>query len=313
MTDKNTKYIGVDVAKKNLVISLTNQTKTLTIANTQQGHKQFIKTLRSQSDNYCVVVEATGGYEAAFVDALVHANIEAAVVHPALVRAFAKSQSIKAKTDPIDASMIRQFAEVSNPRRFSKKDQSVQQLRALLDHRSHLLEDHNRYTNRLETASQYVVKEIKQMLRNLDKQISKIEEKLKAFCESNEPIRTAQEKLEKVKGIGPVLSRSLIAYLPEAGTLNDREVASLVGLAPYNRDSGSTQRRMRIYAGRGKLRPILFMAAMVASRHNPILKRFYEHLISKHKPRKVALTAVMRKLVVLANKILKNDKLILAN
>lgn len=311
MTENTIKYVGIDVAKQNLLVIKEGDTKASTFKNNVSGHKQLIKKVSSLTDSYCFVVEATGGYELALVESALEAGIAIAVVHPYHVRAFANSQGMKAKTDPIDAALIMRFAQVSNPRRFTRNDQGLHELRSLLEHRHNLIAERVRCENRLETAVKLVRKHIRKQLTFIKKQITIIDVEIQSFTETTESIKKAQNKLEQIKGIGPVVSRSILAYLPEVGKITDKEVASLAGVAPFNRDSGKQQKRMRIQGGRAQLRSVLYMAATVAARFNPILKSFYERLRSKGKPAKVALVAVMRKLIVLANRILRDDQFIL--
>ena len=311
MTDHNDKYIAMDMAKKNLVICKAGDQKTTSLEKNQRGHKTLISNIKSLSEEPSVVLEATGGYQTALIEHLLPAKIEVALGSPFRVRHFAYSKGVKAKTDLIDAKRFLPFAEAFDPRRRRHQDGQTQALRGLLQHRQNLMDEGIRVTNRLDTAPSFVIKHLKKPESFLEKQIAVVEKEIDAFCQSHSTIKEKQQRLEPVKGMGPVARRTILAYLPEIGSLNHKEGARLAGVAPFNRDRGRLGKPMSLYGGRGKRRSVLYRAAMVAIRHNRILKGFYERLRHQGKPGKVALVAVMRKRMVLANHLMKKDKFIL--
>ena len=311
-TKTNYQYVGIDIAKDSLVLAIPQKIKTSNWNNSKDAHKLLIQHLKNLEGHFCVVVEATGGYEAALVEALFSAQIPVAIVQPQRVRNFARSQGLIAKTDAIDAAIIARFAEVSQPRLFTKADQASADLQAMMSHRQHLIGELTRESNRLATASSALAPLIKKHIKWLERQIEVIEERIEQFVHETESIRLREERLRQIKGVGPILSRTLLAWMPEIGTLSAKQVAALAGVAPYNQDSATIHKRRCIYAGRSQVRAALYMASVASTRHNPILRDFYKRLRVNGKPPKVALTAVMRKLIILANNVLKNPDFVLA-
>lgn len=305
-------YIGIDIAKQDLVFVVDGQNKSHTVPNKPHGHQGIIEHIHSLERSCCAVLESTGGYEYALLEALLEAGIEAAVVLPQRVRDYARSQGHLAKTDAIDAAVIAEFARISQPRRFQRQDQLHHELKAFYQRRADLIKEQTREHNRLDTAPKRLCELIHGHLQYLNEQIAQIEQQVEALIASSAQMQIKEQRLREIQSIGPVVSRTLLIWMPELGTLSDTQAAALAGVAPYNRDSGKSSKPARTHGGRAKVRSMLYMAAVVASRCNPVLSPFYKRLIARGKPPKVALTAVMRKLIIIANHMLKYPDFTLA-
>jgi len=298
-------YIGIDVAKQDLVLVADGEKKSYTFPNKLLGHQNLIQHIRALERPCCAVVESTGGYEYALLEALLEAQIEAAMVLPMSVRAYARSQGRLAKTDAIDAAVIAEFARIRQPRRFQKQDQLHHELKAFHQRRADLVKEQTRESNRLNTAPKRMRELIENHLHYLKEEIVQIEQQLESLIATSEQLQGKEQRLRQIQGIGPVVSRSLIIWMPELGTLSDNQAAALAGVAPYNRDSGKSAKPAHTHGGRSKVRTMLYMAAVASVHWNPVLTPFYKRLRARGKPPKVALTAVMRKLIILANHALK--------
>jgi len=295
-------YLGVDVAKSYLDAALGNEQRRL--ANDAQGHRQLINWINKIPASVQVICESSGGYERALVRALVGAQLKISLVPANRVRQFARASGTLAKTDRIDAKLLGAFGEAIKPGLMSASQLEQEHLRELESQRRHLTRllvmEQNRgarlsdvYVQRLNRS---LINQIKKQIRQLDLLIEKqIEHSAKA------------RKLTAISGVGARTAALLLAQLPELGQLNRRQVAALVGVAPFNRDSGRMRGKRAIYGGRRPVRHGLYMAALVAARHNPILHQFYLRLRAAGKPPKVALTATMRKLLIVLNSTLKPD------
>jgi transposase len=313
MNNKDTiLYLGIDVAKQELVFVADGQSRAQKVPNKPEGHGRIIEHIHTLDRRCCVVVESTGGYEYALLEALLNAGIEAAVVLPQRVRDYARSQGHLAKTDAIDAAVIAEFARISQPRHFQKQDQLHHELKALHKRREDLVKERTREQNRLDTAPKRLGQLIEDHLRYLKKHIAEIEQQIEALIDSSDQLQARQQRLCQIQSIGPVVSRALLVGMPELGTLTDNQAAALAGVAPYNNDSGQSSKKARTRGGRSSVRSLLYMASVVASRHNPVLAPFYQKLIARGKPTKVALTAVMRKLIIIANRSLRDPNFQLA-
>jgi len=303
-------FVGVDVAKAKLDFAFADDKQTFTINNSQG---QIVVDLIGRLENpktTIVVMEATGGYENRLVTLLHQHNIALAVVNPRRVRDFAKGIGIDAKTDPIDARVIAFYAQVIKPESQLVKSKEEKKLRALVDRRRQLLDLINQENNRLQqTADREIQGYIRQALETLKKQVETIDQRLAECVKADTANARKVEILESVKGIGPVTVSTLLAELPELGKLNRGQIAKLVGVAPMNRDSGQVSGKRRTFGGRSYVRRILYMATLVATRFNSKIKAFYQRLVAQGKPKKVALTAAMRKLLTILNTLIKNDVL----
>lgn len=303
-------FVGVDVSKDSLDAYRPDTGELLKMDNSELAIADFCLQLKKIKPRVMVVMEATGGYETALLNQLAICKIDAAVANPRKVRDFAKGIGADAKTDPIDAKVISRFASVVKPQPIATKSDHQQKHSALVARRSQLLELINQENNRLKqswdedakTSIREVLDCLKNQLKNIDSQLVKM---LQTDTENQRTI----EILDSVKGVGPVMISTLIAELPELGKLNRGEVAKLVGVAPLNCDSGKKSGKRFIRGGRGQVRRVLYMATMVAIRHNAPIKVFYQHLKSKGKQSKVAIIACMRKFITLLNLLIKTDQL----
>jgi transposase len=306
-----TMYTGLDIAKHNLQLHLAGRIHDL--ANTTTGHRQLCKLLAAQPGAQ-VICEATGGYEREVVAALHAAQVPVSVLNPARVRNFARAQGQRAKTDDIDAAVLTAYGQALQPKPTAPRTEPEQQLTALVRRRAQIVD--LLVAQRLQ-ASQLTLptlrRQAQRLMRRLEQDVAEIEAQLKELRSCVATLQVRAEKLEAIMGVGTVTALGVLAELPELGTLNRRQAAALAGLAPHPRDSGQWQGRRSIGGGRSQVRRALYMAALVASRSNSQLKIFYQRLRAAGKPAKVALTAVMRKLVVLMNQILKNPNFVLQN
>ena len=252
-----------------------------------------------------VVLEATGGFEMPIAGELELVGLPVSLVNPRQVRSFARATGKLAKTDAIDALLLAQFAEAVKPPVRPLPDEETRELRALVDRRRQLLEMLTSERNRLRPASKRVGRLIQEHILWLKQQIDDLDKDIGELIRSSPIWRAQEDLLRSVPGVGRVLSCTLLTHLPELGSLNRGQVAALVGVAPLNRDSGAFRGKRSVWGGRTAIRSALYMAALVASQHNPVIKAFYHRLRAAGKPAKVALTACMRKLLLILNSMLK--------
>ena len=291
---------GVDVAKTALVIDCSGSIKRL--GNHAKGIAGLLAAAGKSEGVPHLVCEATGGYEQAMAKAALRAGVRISVVPPQRVRNFAKSLGRIAKSDPIDAKVITRFGQVTDPQPLQAKDSGRQKLDELLRARVELLDSQQRERNRLEHHSDPAIQRMfKALIARMEKQIAMIDERCAALIEADSTLSRADALLREVACVGPQVSRTLLAFLPELGHVGRRAIAALTGLAPYDRDSGKMQGKRFIQGGRAQVRRVLYMAAVVAIRHNPILSDFYKRLRAEGKPGKVAVVAVARKLIMHLN------------
>lgn len=300
-------HIGVDVSKKHLDLSPFDKGPGR-IPNNPAGFQQLARRINRLSGSPIVTCEASGGYERALLLALGKARIPASLVNPGHVRHFIRSQGIGAKNDRIDARMLARFAEIRHEAGklflVAVDDGDRRELRELLDRRVRLKEMILSESSRLDPApSRAVVADIRQHLRQLAVHLAKIEKAIDNWCVEHPAFDSFRERLGAVKGFGRISVLTLIAFLPELGKVSHKRAGALVGVAPYERQSGETSLKASIHGGRHRLRRTLYMAAIAASWSNPILKAFYQSLLANGKPKQLALIAVLRKMVVLANRV----------
>ena len=250
-------------------------------------------------------MEATGGFEMPIAGELELVGLPVSLVNPRQVRSFARATGKLAKTDAIDALLLAQFAEAVKPPVRPLPDEETRELRALVDRRRQLLEMLTSERNRLRPASKRVGRLIQEHILWLKQQIDDLDKDIGELIRSSPIWRAQEDLLRSVPGVGRVLSCTLLTHLPELGSLNRGQVAALVGVAPLNRDSGAFRGKRSVWGGRSAIRSALYMAALVASQHNPVIKAFYHRLRAAGKPAKVALTACMRKLLLILNSMLK--------
>jgi len=304
-------YAGLDIAKASLQLHL--QSKSYDLPNAPAGHVQLIKRLAAIPGLH-VICEATGGYERASVAALHAAALPVSVLNPARVRQFARASGELAKTDPIDAAMLTAFGQAFAPKPTLPRTATELKMAALVTRRVQLLELRVAEAQRAETCADLDLRKLFiPWLAQMEKQIAKVEALLEALLKEQTTLADQVQRLDDIMGVGRLTAVMVLATLPELGTLNRRQAAALAGLCPYNRDSGQWAGKRCISGGRAEVRRALYMAALSASRSNHLLKPFYDRLIAAGKPAKVALTAVMRKLIVLMNHLLKNPNFSLAH
>jgi transposase len=300
-------YVGIDVSKDTFnVASCPNVIKTL-LPNTPQGHSELCKFLK-EHPIALVVMEATGGYEKPIVAELLEAQFPAVVVNPRQVRDFAKGMGQLAKTDSIDAEILAKFAQVVQPARRPNKTAETTDLAELVNRRRQLNNLHTQESNRLAMSHhQKVRKSIQNVIKVLDHQIAQIDQLISDHIKSDDGFNQKDKILRSTPGVGPQTSAMLLSQMPELGELNRQEIASLAGLAPYDRSSGKWTGQSSIWGGRAEVRSVLYMAALSARRYNPVIKSFADRLESQGKAFKVVLTACMRKLLIILNTMIRNQ------
>jgi len=305
-------YVGVDVAKDSLEVALHPDAKSFPVTNDRDGIGQFIARL-PQPGACVVVLEATGGYERMLIAELLQAGHRVACANPRQVRDFANGLGIRAKTDPIDAGAIARFGEFVKPRCLDIPQGPLGELQQLVERRRQLITIRTAENNRLEQASSKATrKSIRDVMKTLEKQIRSIEGQIEDLVRKHDDWQHKVDLMTSVPGVGPTTATTLLADLPELGQLNRQEIAALVGVAPYNHDSGKLRGVRRIGGGRAPVRNALYMAALCARRFNDTIRRFAERLaensaVRPSKAPKVILTACMRKLLIILNTMLKND------
>ena len=301
-------YLGVDIAKAYLDAALGNEKRRF--SNDALGHRQLINWIKQMLAPVQVICEPSGGYERALVRALALARVKISLVPANRVRQFARAAGILAKTDRIDAKLLCAFAEAMQPGTISASQLEQEHLRELESQRRHLTHLLVMEQNRAARMSDLCVCKLNRRLINqIKKQIEQLDLLIEAQIKASPELSTKAQKLTAISGVGARTAALLLAQMPELGQLNRREVAALVGVAPFNRDSGRMRGKRAIYGGRRPVRHGLYMAALVAARHNPILRGFYLRLRAAGKPAKVALIATMRKLLIVLNSALKADPL----
>ena len=307
MSQKKKSFVGIDVSKEQLEVAAHERDYQFRCANKVSAFSALIAELITLRPAL-IVLEATGGLETPVVSALHRAGLPVVVVNPRQVRDFARALSQLAKTDRLDACVLAHFAAAIRPPLRPLKTKEEQELDALTGRRRQLVEMLADEKNRRASAASDTVREqIKEHIDWLEGCIKELDEQLQALLQTSARWQAKDQILQSVPGIGPVASFSLIADLPELGTLNRQQISKLVGVAPLNRDSGQHRGTRHIYGGRARLRRVLYMAALTAARHNSVLKEFYQRLRAKHKPFKVAITACMRKLLSIINVMMRDS------
>jgi transposase len=300
--------IGIDVSKDRLDVAVRPSGEVFAIARNPVGVEQLALRLGALSP-HLVALEATGGFETVVAAALAAARLPVVVVNPAQIRAFAKAVGQRAKTDPIDAGIIAHFAEATRPEPRPLPDEATQLLADLIARRRQILEMMVAERQREKRISvPHLRKSIVRLLKALERELTSVDTDINDAVRGSPAWREKEDLLASVPGVGPTIARTLIAELPELGQLSRRQVAALAGLAPFTRQSGQWRGRSFIGGGRTSVRTALFMGAMVAKRHNPVLKGFFDRLVAAGKPKMVALIAVARKLLTMLNAILRDRK-----
>ena len=297
-------FVGIDVSKAQVDVALRPEGR-FSAPNDESGIAQIIERL-SAVPPALVVVEATGGFEMPLAGALAAAGLPVVVVNPRHVRDFAKAAGKLAKTDALDAQTLAHFAEVMRPEPRPLPDEQTQTLAAILTRRRQLVEMLTAEKNRLASARKPVRKSLRTHIAWLERELTQRDSDLAHAIRESPVWREKDDLLRSMPGVGPVLTTTLLADLPELGTLTGKQIAALVGVAPLNRDSGTLRGKRTVWGGRAQVRAALYMAALVASRFNPVIRAFYQRLCAAGKAKKVALTACMRKLLMILNAMLKH-------
>jgi len=305
---KSPVYVGIDISTTTLDVAIVPDVKYWQVSNDPSGIDMLVKRLVALRPAG-VVMEATGGIEMPVAIALYKADIIAALVNPRQVRDFARSLGILAKTDKLDATIIAKFAEATKPEPRPLPDTTAQELKALVTRRRQLMEMLTMEKNRLHAAMPQLRIRIQLNVEWLLKQIDEVDKDISSLIQASPLWRAKDNLLQSVPGVGPVLSQTILAELPELGKVNSKQVAALVGVAPFNRDSGNLRGKRSIWGGRAHLRKIVYMGTLVATRFNPVIKPFYQRLIDTGKAKKVALVACMRKLLIILNAMVKHGTL----
>lgn len=300
-------FVGIDISKAHLDNAVLPSEVTWQEEHSEASINQLVQKLKALHPTL-IVMEATGGYETDVATALALAGLPVAVVNPRQVRDFAKSLGTLAKTDRLDAQILARFAEAIRPEARFLPDEQASQLQAVINRRRQVLEIKVAEQNRLALAHKKVKPRIQEHIAYLEKELAELDQELHDQIRQSTIWREKDNLLQTVPGIGKVTSMILIADLPELGHLNRKKIVALVGLAPFNRDSGKMKGKRTIWGGRASVRDALYMAAVVASRWNPIIKRFYERLRHEGKAFKVAITACMRKLLTILNAMVRTQR-----
>jgi len=307
MDDSITSFVGIDVAKRSLDVCIRPQGQLLKLDYDAEGLQELLRQLPPVG-TCLIVAESTGGYERRVVAELLDAGHLVAIVNPRQVRDIARGLGTIAKTDRLDADVIARFAEIVRPRVETKSSEKRAELEQLVVRRRQLIGLRTAETNRLETTTSAAVrKSVRQVIDRLKKEVIRIEKEIQAFLESDDDWHNKSDLLTSVPGVGQTTAASLLAELPELGQLNREQISALVGLAPYNRDSGKFQGKRSIFGGRASVRNALYMATLTAKRCNPLIAAFADRLDAKGKPFKVIITACMHKLLIILNTMMKNN------
>lgn len=300
--------VGIDVCKDRLDVAVLPQGEVFAVGNDHAGIDELVERLGRFSID-AVALEATGGFETLAVAGLSSAGLRVLVVNPAQVRAYAHALGRRAKTDPIDAEVIAAFVAATKPDIRPLRDAETQALSELVGRRRQIVQMIVAEENRARMAlARQAKKSIARLLAALRRELDSLDADLDEHIRKSPIWRVRETLLVSVPGVGPTTARTLLAEMPELGTLDRRQIAALAGLAPWTRQSGTWKGRSFIGGGRGKVRAVLFMAALVASRHNPVLKAFRDKLVAAGKPKIVAIVATMRKLLTILNAVIRDNQ-----
>ncbi len=300
--------VGIDVSKNRLDVAVRPSGEAFAVDRNATGLEQLATRLTALSPQI-VALEATGGFETVAAASLAAAGLPVVVVNPAQIRAFARAVGQRAKTDPIDAAVIAHFAEATKPEPRALPDEATRLLADLVARRRQIVEmmaAEGQRERRL--SNKRLKKSIVRLRKALEKELAELDEEIDDQMRGSPVWREKEDLLASVPGIGPIIARTLIAELPELGTLDGKQIAALAGLAPYTRQSGQWRGKSFIGGGRSVVRTAMFMGALVAKRHNPVLKAFFDRLVASGKPKMVALIAVARKLLTILNAIVRGKR-----
>jgi len=309
-TPSQSSFIGVDVSKHHLD-SFHPSLASKRFPNDAQGIRDLVAHIRSLHAPH-VVCEATGGYESSLVYDLMAMDVSVSVVQPSRVRYFARAEGLLAKTDKIDAKLLARFGQKMEPRPSVPADPATIQLRQICETRSFLVDKISELDNRLGLAQGVLKEELASIREDFLTRLEQVEDQRAEFIKRHHEMLSRNERLQQVRGVGPVLASTLLAYVPELGKITDKQLSAIIGVAPHPQESGKQQGRRSIRGGRAGVRKVLYMAAIAATRFNPILREVYRRLCSKGKAKKVAIVAVMRKLLGVLNKLIADPTFCLA-
>lgn len=300
-------WVGIDISKATLDVYLRPLGKAMKVANTKEDISKLVETLKSYTVNL-IVLEATGGWETELVIQLQEADLPVALINPRQGRDFAKATGKLAKTDAIDAQILAHFGEAMQPQILAVESEESRQLGDLISRRRQLVEMRTAEKNRRERARGKALVDIEAHLEYLDNCLEKLNQEIEELTQANQQWLEKVNLLKTVPGIGQVISTTLVSDLPELGQLTAKQISRLVGVAPINHDSGQHKGKRMIQGGRAQIRATLYMGAVVAMRHNPVIKTFYERLVGRGKSKKLALTACVRKILVILNAMVRQNQ-----
>lgn len=304
-TNQLSVHIGVDVGKHQLDFHCHENGEHFTTANTTAGVNQALKQLSSFTVAL-LVMEATGRHEQALAIAAQRRNVPVVIAQPIAIRRFAGALGILAKTDKLDSQVIAQYAATIKPAARGLPDKTTRQLKDLTIRRKQIINMLTMEKNRLQVMPAFLRVDIRRSIGGLQRQLHKLDERIRVLSEQVEAWRERRQIMESMPGVGMTMSTTLLSDLQELGTLNHKQIAALVGVAPMNRDSGKMRGKRRIRGGRAHVRTVLFMATLSAIQHNPVIRSFYQRLVAKGKNKKVAVVACMRKMIVLLNAMVRD-------
>ena len=300
-------FVGIDVSKVWLDVAVHEREEDFRAGNEDAGIANLVQRMKELKPTL-IVIEPTGGFEKLVVAELTHAGLAVVVVNAKRVRDFARATGRLAKTDKLDAKVLAHFAAAIRPALRSLHSEEEEQLTALLTRRRQVVDMLTVEKNRLVTVRAKMRTDIEDHIQWLTNSLKDLDKEIEDFVEDTPVWKEKDALLQSVPGVGPVTSATMLGMLPELGKLNRQQIAALVGVAPVNKDSGKKQGKRRVYGGRADVRSVLYMAALSAKKFNPVIREFYERLIKQGKEKKVALTACMRKLLVILNAMMRTDQ-----
>jgi transposase len=300
-------FVGIDVSKDRLDVAVLGEEQGWQVDNTQAGIAKLVKQMTKLQPEL-IVVEATGGYQRAVVEALFHAGLCVAMVNPTRVRQFARACGLLAKTDKLDAQLLAVFGQRMQPKRYEGKTEAEKQLSALLVRRKQLEEMLKAEQNRLRTIAPSLRGSVERSIAFLRDEKKRLEEQIEQFLKEQKAWQEQREILSSAPGVGKVTTATLLADLPELGKMDRKKIAALVGVAPMNYDSGKKRGYRKTKGGRTEVRSVLYMSTLVATRYNPVIQAQYQQLLKRGKLKKVALTACMRKFLTILNAMVRDQQ-----
>lgn len=300
-------YVGIDVSKDRLDVAVLGERQERQVDNTSQGIAQLVEWMQELQPEL-IVVEATGGYQRAVVEALFRVGLAVAVVNPVRVRQFARACGLLAKTDKLDAQVLAVFGQRMQPKLYTGKSEAEKHLGALLVRRRQLEEMLKAEQNRLRTISPSLRSSVERIIAMLKEEKKRLDEQIQQFLQEQQAWQEQTQILGSAPGVGMVTTATLLAELPELGKMDRKKIAALVGVAPMNYDSGKKRGYRKTKGGRTEVRSVLYMSTLVATRYNPVIRNQYQQLLKRGKEKKVALTACMRKFLTILNAMLRDKQ-----